>query len=183
MTLAAYGFKPSIDVNSTAQQTQDGKVANAYATALFAGDPIRLENGYIVKAATTERIDGILVDARWVDNTTNEIKIERYLPASTTSAGTADGQLATPEVTFIPTSAGARFKAIADDTVAQANVGDFFAVTGGAGSTVLRQSGDGVDASSAADVTTAADVRVTKILDADNNEVEVEFLRTTTNIV
>lgn len=183
----AYGFKTGRS-SGTPGRLVSHNVENDYTVPLFAGDPVRLENGFIVRAGTTERVDGIFVGARWVD-TFGDVRDERQLPANTTSVPTSDGQFVQPDAKVLQDVAGT-FVAKADGPIADANIGDFFAFAEGTGGlTISGTSGFVIDASSAADVTAAADVQVLRFVPKAGNdassatpEVEVRFLRTQNNI-
>lgn len=183
----AYGFKPNRNQSGgTPGRMESAKVENAYATALYAGDPVRLENGFVVRAETTERVDGIFLGARWVDATTGKVREERVLPAATTSAGMSDGQLTAPEAKIAMDMSGT-YMVQADGAIADANVYDYFVFAAGAGSDVNKSSGYVVTAASATDTAAGADVQVIGVSTDPNNptatpNVEVRFLNTPVSV-
>jgi len=119
--------------------------ANSYGTALFAGDPVTLSAGNIVRAANGDKVIGAAVGFVYIDANKNTIYTS-YLPASTSSSGTLEGDARplvlvddNPTSTFTIPAANAL-------VVSAGQIGLYAAVSIGAGDTNAKRSNAVVNA-------------------------------------
>ncbi len=164
-------------------------VAAAYGTAIYAGDPVKMNAGYAEKATATDAtvIQGVVRQVGYVDSTGTPV-LGKILPASTTSAGTYEG-FATAFVDVEPSTL-AEFEILTPSasSLTIADVGKYFALTLGTADSVLGLSGVTMDASSGS---TSATSKVVEFLglvqEAGNNygdatiKARVRFIRTPNN--
>ena len=164
----ASGFRPSRKAGGAPNSTGLNKyrTANSYGTALFAGDPVTLSAGNIVRAVNGDKVIGVAQSFQYIDANKNTI-YTRYLPASTSSSGSIEGDLRplvlvddNPNSTFTIPAAAAL-------VVSAGQIGLTFGVSIGAGDVALKQSNAVVNAA----ITTLADsmVRVVGIYDTPGN--------------
>lgn len=138
------GFKPLRMVTGSPYSgaTNPYKIANAYATNIFAGDPVKLiTTGLIQKAGAAEQIRGIFVGCQWV-GTDGVTRFSPYWPASTATLGSLGG------TAFVVDDPDVLFEAVFTNSAsvpAQADVGATFAGYDATGSTATGISGFGVD--------------------------------------
>ncbi len=144
----AFGFKSSRKVggNANSKGLNKYRTANSYGTALFAGDPVALSNGTIVRAVNGDKVLGVADSFVYVDATFGP-RYTQYLPASTSSSGLLEGDNRPlvlvdddPDGTFIIAAASAL-------VVSAGQVGALGAVSIGAGSVYAKQSNAVLNAS------------------------------------
>lgn len=131
-------------------------VSNGYATALFTGDAVELSAGYVTQYDLTGTALGVAMGFGYV-NTEGVPTFSRYLPAATSSTGEFEG-FTTP-FAYVVDDPDATYVVKANATVSRGDIGDYFGVSIGSGSTFTGLSGMVVDASAGA-LTTAADADV-----------------------
>ncbi len=143
----AFGLKPSRRTGSASNSLGLSKyrVANSYATALFAGDPVTISGGTVVRAVNGDQVIGVVEAFQYIDATGRPV-FTTYLPASTSSTGLVEGDARPlalvnddPNATFIAAAASAL-------VVSAGMTGLLFTVSVGAGSTYTKQSGAVVNA-------------------------------------
>lgn len=61
-------------------------IANAYATALYKGDPVVITAGYIVKAAATDNPIGVFMGTSYVDAVTEDTVFSNVFTAGTSNS-------------------------------------------------------------------------------------------------
>ena len=187
----AFGLRPRrTDATAGIQPARRHLVAAAYATALYAGDPVKLNAGYAEKATATDSgvLEGVIAQVAYIDTNTGRPIYGKVLPASTTSAGTLEGST-TAFIDVIPSTLG-EFEILATSagSLTQADVGKFFALTLGSADTTLNLSGVSLDASSGASSQTNKVVQLMGLVQEVNNnwgdstiKVRVRFMRTPIN--
>lgn len=137
-------------------------IADAYGTAIYNGDPVVVDatSGCLVICPESLKPTGILRGIMYIDATNKELRFLNYYPASTTNAGTIDGE--TNVVALVEDIAGKEFYIeISDAAIAQTDIGD---------NKRLKTTGTqvGVTGRSAAvvdmDATVTSELRLVKIL-------------------
>jgi hypothetical protein len=146
------------------------RTANGYATALFAGDPVALSAGTIVRAANGDQVIGVVESLNYNDATKRSV-FSQYLPASTSSSGMIEGDnrplvlvVDDPDATFLIAAASAL-------VVSAGQVGALGTVSIGTGNQYSSQSGAVLNA-----VTTSLDASMFRILgkyDTPDNNYDV----------
>lgn len=138
------GFKPARMVTGAPfnASLNPYPIANAYATNIFAGDPVKLiTTGLIQKAGAAEQIRGIAMGFQWV-GTDGVTRYSPYWPASTATLGSLGG------VALVIDDPNVMFEAVFTNSTsvpAQADCGATFAGYDAGGSTATGLSGFGVD--------------------------------------
>ena len=150
----AFGLKP---VKMRGAQYNNGgmetfPVANAYGTALFRGDPVKLSAGYLQIAGNGDKVLGVFWGASYVD--ANGVpQAARHLPASTAANGApydqVDGLGLEVNVAKVITQRDVLMEIQADNSVSVGLVGRNFRVSIGTGNTTTGLSGANLKVSSA----------------------------------
>jgi hypothetical protein len=168
------GFKPVRMVTGApfSGSMNPYKIANAYGTNIFAGDPVKLlTTGLIEKAAVTDQIRGVFMGVKWV-GTDGVSRFSPYWPASTATLGSlgADAMIVDdPDVLF-----EAQFTNSAS-AASQAAVGANFDGYDAGGSTATGISGMGVDFTTLA--TTAKPWRFIGFVERPDNDQASAYAR------
>lgn len=139
------------------------KIASGYATAIFAGDFVKLvAGGGVEKDTGTATLTpmGIVVGFEYTDPTTGQLLQTNYWPASTVAADAKAFVIDDPYVLFLME---------ADGSIAAADVGQNAGVVQTAGSTANGRSKNALDQSTLA-TTNTLPLRVVDIWDAPGNE-------------
>ena len=120
----ARGFQPYRAANGTPMRTQTYPIASAYATAIFRGAPVDLhtDGTLIVPADVDAKILGVFDGVEYIDTQGNVI-FSPYWPAGTTV------KTGTVPKARVYEAQGGLFLVTADEAIAQADVGEFFALT------------------------------------------------------
>lgn len=126
------------------------KIANAYGTAIFYGDFVKLvSSGTVEKAAVTTAAVagtvGIFVGCAFTDPTTNQKTFSQYYPASTA---------ADDIVAYVVDDPKLLFRMQGDGSIAQTGLGNNVQAISTAGSTSIGRSRNALDASSIATTNT-----------------------------
>ena len=126
------------------------KIANAYGTAIFYGDFVKLvAAGTVEKAAVTTSVVagtvGIFVGCAYTDPSTNQMTFNQQFPASTA---------ADDIVAYVATDPFILMQMQSDEALTQDDLGKNFAVVQTAGSTAIGTSKNAVDGSTAATTNT-----------------------------
>ncbi len=161
-------------------------VASSYGTALGAGDPMKIHtDGTLIKATNGADAIGIFEQVKYT-NAQGEIKIDNYLPASTVSSDIK---------VLISDNPTNTYSVLADGTLAQAKVGDIYAMNLSAADANTGRSTDTVNnipiitgdvdmsgyTTPVGDgVSTNLDAFTLETTDPDNAAVTVEILTATT---
>lgn len=157
----AFGLKPSRRVGGATNNKAMNKyrTANSYATALFAGDPVTVSGGVIVKAANGDKVQGVVESFNYIAADGRSI-FTTYLPASTSSSGFIEGD-ARPLV-LVNDDPYATFLLQAKDSlvVAATDNGKLYTCSvAGAGDTYRKQSAVTMDT-----VTTSVDQSMVRLI-------------------
>lgn len=140
----ARGFQPYKAQNGTPMRTVEYPIASAYATSIFRGAPVDLhtDGTLIVPANVDAKILGVFDGVEYIDAQGNVI-FSPYWPASTAV------KTGTVPKARVYEAQGALFLVTADEAIAQADVGEYFALTAlSGGSTVTGQSSIQLDGDS-----------------------------------
>ena len=117
------GFNPSRQAGSAPDNKglTQYKIANGYATALAAGDPVKLVAGFVVQATNGAECLGVFHSCQYVD-AQNRLQYQKYWPA---------GQLSPQQqpTCLIMDAPHALYKGKADGSIAGVLVGDIYPVT------------------------------------------------------
>jgi len=146
------------------------KIANAYNTAIFYGDFVKLvSSGTVEKAAVTTAVVagtvGIFVGCSYTDPTTKQPTYSQYFPASTA----ADDIMA-----YVVDDPKVLFQMQGDGSIAQTALGNNISAISTAGSTSIGRSRNALDASSAA-TTNTLPLRVVDFVDGPSSAVGDSF--------
>lgn len=135
-TNAPYGFRPIRHLAGGVIRNSRRRIASAYNTAIYMGDPVKLlGTGYINLAAAGDRILGIFAGCNYVQSN-GDVKWSPYWPASTATLGSADVEALVwddPNIVF-QVQSGVTSPALAD-------IGALADHVAGTGSAVTGQSG------------------------------------------
>jgi hypothetical protein len=164
-TATPYGLRPA---NLTGGQPFAGgirqiKIASAYATDIFYGDPVKLVTaGTVEKDTGTTALTpvGVFLGCAYTD-TTEGFRTSQYWPAST---------VASDAVAYVCDDPDAVFKIQADGQVAQTALGANAAVVQTAGSTLIGNSKVALDASTVA-TTNTLPLRIVGFVDGPDSTV------------
>jgi hypothetical protein len=175
------GFTPSRKVGSNYNPSGQNayRTGNGYATAIFKGDPVVLSAGVINRADGTTAI-GVARGFFYID-ANGTPKFANQLPASTSSGGSYDG--VNSPIVFVDDDPNSTFTIPSDATISAADVGSYYNVSIGAGSTFSGISGARVHVSSKSATSTDRLVKVVGLhkvpgnnFDAASTIVEVRFV-------
>lgn len=135
------GMTPSRTIGGSAGCTalMQVPVKNAYATALFHGDPVKLSAGYLQISEATTKTLGVFQGYQYIDPTTKQLTLLSYFPASTSSAGLIQGSAHGLGLVAVA-DANQTFIMQANASVTVAMVGNKYRVSVGTGSTLTGQS-------------------------------------------
>lgn len=160
-------------------------VANSYATALFKGDPVKLSAGYIQQSGGTETaaIGSVRGFFYYGSDPAGKPRFTDQLPASTSTYGGQSFEGFTSPVALVVDDPNATFHIPADASVTVGDVGLYFQVSVGSGSTQTGLSGARVNVSSRSATSTDRLVKVVGLAKlpgnswgaASNTVVEVRF--------
>ena len=142
------------------------KVANAYNTAIFYGDFVKLvASGTVEKAAVTTSVVagtvGIFVGCSYTDPTTNQPTYSQFYPASTA----ADDIMA-----YVVDDPKLLFRMQADEAIAQTGLGNNVSAVSTAGSTSIGRSRNALDGGSVA-TTNTLPLRIVDFVDGPTSAV------------
>ena len=141
-----FGLRPLGNLSATGAQKQYGYlIADNQSGAIYQGDLVTIDNGYLVKFNNTDHTSavGVFNGCNYIDPTTGKPTWKNYYPGSvniTTGIITAD-VIDDPSQLFVIQ---------ADDAVLQSQMGLNAAIATSAGSTVTGVSGTQLDASAIA---------------------------------
>lgn len=137
-------------------------VANAYGTAIFKGDPVKLSAGYIVRGGGTDTTAiGVARGFFYMDSTNyGKPRFTDQLPASTSTYNSQSIDGFSSPVAYVVDDPDATFYIQADATVSVADVGAYYQVSIGAGSTITGISGARLNVSSKSTTSTDRLVKV-----------------------
>jgi hypothetical protein len=139
-------------------------IATGYATALAAGEPVKLHtDGTLIRGTNGADAIGVLQTVKYVDSQGN-VKYTTYWPASTT---------ATEIECLVIDDPNATFTAKANAAVTSVVPGEIYAVTTTAPDAALRRSAILVDVSGGTVAAGAGMVKVIKVISADDRILEV----------
>lgn len=159
---AYYGFRPIRHLAGGVIRPSKRRIASAYNTDIFLGDPVMLINtGYVNLAAAGNRILGIFAGCNLVKSD-GSVLFSPYWPASTASLGSADVECLVyddPNIVFAVRSGG---------TPAVTNIGNLADHVAGTGSTVTGRSGAYLSGTMA---NSAAGFRILDFLNRPDNEI------------
>jgi hypothetical protein len=146
------------------------KVANAYNTAIFYGDFVKLvASGTVEKAAVTTSVVagtvGIFVGCSYTDPTTNQPTYSQFYPASTA----ADDIMA-----YVVDDPKLLFRMQADEAIAQTGLGNNVSAVNTAGSTSIGRSKNALDGGSIA-TTNTLPLRIVDFVDGPTSAVGDAF--------
>lgn len=163
-TAAPYGMRPVNLLGSQgfAGSTRQYKIASGYATNIFFGDIVKLvAAGTVEKDAGTDACTpvGVFMGCAYTDS--DGPKYRQYWPAST---------VASDAVAYVLDDPDAVFMIQADDTIAQAGLGANYAIVQTAGSTLIGNSKNALDASTVA-TTNTLPLRVIGFVDGHDSAV------------
>ena len=144
-------------------------IANAYAVALFKGDPVKLSGGVVVRAESSVGADpllGVFQGCQYIDSATGQLINSSYFPASTSSAGTINGYaqplalvIDDPDTVYIIPSTV---------TVTTGMVGTRYRLSVTTGNTATGQSNTVLDTTLTVDASSGAHVRVVGVYKIPN---------------
>ena len=144
------------------------KIANAYGTAIFYGDFVKLVAAGTVEKDTgtaTATPVGIFMGCFYTDPSTNQPTFNQTYPASTAADDIVAYVLDDPDCVF---------KMQADDTLAQTALGNNIGIVQTAGSTTIGRSKNAADASTAA-TTNTLPLRIIEFVDGPDSAVGDAF--------
>lgn len=146
------------------------KIANAYNTAIFYGDFVKLvASGTVEKAAVTTSVVagtvGIFVGCSYTDPTTSQPTYSQFFPASTA----ADDIMA-----YVVDDPKLLFRMQADEAIAQTGLGNNVSAVNTAGSTSIGRSRNALDGGSIA-TTNTLPLRVVDFVDGPTSTVGDAF--------
>ena len=144
------------------------KIANAYGTAIFYGDFVKLVNtGTVEKdtGTTTMTPIGVFVGVSYTDPNTNQKTFSQYFPASTAADDISAYVMDDPNLLM---------QMQGDDSLAQTTLGNNVAVVQTAGSTSIGRSKNAVDSSTAA-TTNTLPLRIVEFVDGPDSTVGDSF--------
>lgn len=146
------------------------KIANAYGTAIFYGDFVKLvSSGTVEKAAVTTSVVagtvGIFVGCSYTDPTTSQPTYSQFFPASTA----ADDIMA-----YVVDDPKLLFRMQADEAIAQTGLGNNVSAVNTAGSTSIGRSRNALDGGSIA-TTNTLPLRVVDFVDGPTSTVGDAF--------
>ena len=144
------------------------KIANAYGTAIFYGDFVKLvSTGTVEKdtGTTTMTPIGVFVGVSYTDPNTNQKTFSQYFPASTAADDISAYVMDDPNLLM---------QMQGDATLAQTTLGNNVAVVQTAGSTSIGRSKNAVDSSTAA-TTNTLPLRIVEFVDGPDSTVGDSF--------
>ena len=145
------------------------KIANAYGTAIFYGDFVKLAAGTVEKAAVTTAVVagtvGIFVGCAYTDPTTNQMTFNQQFPASTA---------ADDIVAYVVDDPKLLFRMQADEAIAQTGLGNNVSAVNTAGSTSIGRSKNALDGGSIA-TTNTLPLRIVDFVDGPTSAVGDAF--------
>ena len=146
------------------------KIANAYNTAIFYGDFVKIvSSGTVEKAAVTTSVVagtvGIFVGCSYTDPTTSQPTYSQFFPASTA----ADDIMA-----YVVDDPKLLFRMQADEAIAQTGLGNNVSAVNTAGSTSIGRSRNALDGGSIA-TTNTLPLRVVDFVDGPTSTVGDAF--------
>jgi hypothetical protein len=146
------------------------KIANAYGTAIFYGDFVKLvAAGTVEKAAVTTAVVagtvGIFVGCAYTDPTTNQMTFNQQFPASTA---------ADDIVAYVVDDPKLLFRMQADEAIAQTGLGNNVSAVNTAGSTSIGRSKNALDGGSIA-TTNSLPLRIVDFVDGPTSAVGDAF--------
>jgi hypothetical protein len=136
-------------------------IANAYATDLFKGDPVKLSGGVVVRAESSIGADpllGVFQGCQYIDPATGQLVLSSYFPANTSSAGKINGW--TQPLALVVDDPDVIYTIPATTTVTLGQIGARYRLSIGAGSTATGQSGAVLEAALTVDASSGAHVRI-----------------------
>lgn len=161
-TNAPYGFRPLRHGSGGVIRHSKRRIASGYATAIYAGDPVKLLNtGVINLAAAGDRILGIFAGCNLVKSD-GTVMFSPYWPASTASLGAADVEA------FVYDDPNIIYQVQSGGTPAVADIGLLADHVAGTGSAVTGQSGAYLSGTMA---TGTASFRILDFVNKPDNEV------------
>lgn len=142
-----FGLRPAFSKGGVVRpEGIPGGIASGYATALYTGTPVVIGTNGTVEISTGAAFDGVFAGCEYTDAAGNR-RVSSWWSAST---------VATQIVAYIQAaSSDVVFEAQADDTLAQAAVGDLVDLVPGTGVASSGLSNASVDASTAGSGTAA----------------------------
>jgi hypothetical protein len=138
-------------------------IADAYATAIYYGDVVKIANdGTIQKDTGTSTLTpfGIFLGCRYIEPATGYVLDSNYWPASLTTGYTPECK--------VMTFPWGEFQIQANGSVTQANVGNNAAIIQTAGSSIFGRSRNALSASSI-NTTSSLPLRILRIVQNPNN--------------
>jgi hypothetical protein len=137
-TNKAFGFRPvgKVGSNYDNEGLTQYKISNAYGTAIFQGDSVKLSGGYLALGTTGAAVVGVFQGCFYIDPTTGKPTWKNYYPGSIAQDGIVALVNDDPNAEFLVQCSG-----IAAVTCVGRNVDLDTAV---AGSTTTGQSGQQV---------------------------------------
>ena len=146
------------------------KIANAYGTAIFYGDFVKLvAAGTVEKAAVTTAVVagtvGIFVGCAYTDPTTNQMTFNQQFPASTVASDIMALVCDDPKLLFLMQG---------DEAIAQTGLGNNVSAVSTAGSTSIGRSKNALDGGSIA-TTNSLPLRIVDFVDGPNSTVGDAF--------
>jgi len=166
------GLKPSRKLGAGANTKGFNRypVADAYGTALFKGDPVKLSAGFIQIAAADEAPLGIFMGCSYVDANGTPL-LKPYLPASTTSTAAPIDSVngTTNAVAYVLDDADITMTISADAALSTVNMGQYFNMNVVAGSTTSGDSGYTLDVATGS-ATSVHTLMLVGLVDEPGNE-------------
>lgn len=165
-------------------------IANAYGTALYKGDPVKLSGGVVVRAESSIGSDpllGVFQGCQYIDPATGQLVIASYFPASTSSAGSINGT-ASP-LALVVTDPDVTYLVQANTTVTLGMVGSRYRLSIGTGSARTGQSAAVLDTALTVDASSGAHVRIVGFYNIPNqtlgstDDTVVEVVLTSTGFI
>jgi len=146
---SAFGFRPSRKIGgaphalaATAYRKENGKQG-----AMFKGDPVKLNSGYIEIADNGDKVLGAIAGFAYIDPTSKEPIWTDNIAASVSSQGAIDG--IEDVVVYVYDDPDMIYKVAARTSLAvtAGDVGTVFDVSAGSGNSITGQSGYSINAS------------------------------------
>lgn len=130
-----FGFKPSRHLSGGLIRSKEYRIASAYGTTIYSGDPVKLVNtGTIEQAAAGDRLLGVFQGCQYVA-ADGEPKFSAHYPASVSI------QTGSVIKAFVYDDPNIAYKVQSAGTPAQTNVGNLADHVVGTGSSVTGESG------------------------------------------
>lgn len=163
---SAFGFTPSRKLGggthalgANAYRKENGKQG-----AMFKGDPVKLDSGYIAIADNGDKVLGAIAGFAYVDPTSKEPIWTDHIAASVSSQGAIDGISDVVVYVYDDPDYVYKVAARASLAVTAGHVGSAFSVSAGSGNAITGQSGYSLQASTTVG---AGMVRITGLNEGD----------------